>query len=370
MSPRRVLVTNTALGERAGTETYVLDLVRGLRARGDEVACYAGLLGRVADELRAEGVPVVDDLARAPFRPDVIHGHHHVETMTALVTFPSTPALYVCHGAKPWEEAPPRHPRLLRYVAVCEPTRERCVAEAGVAVDDVRIVPNFVDLDRFRPRGPLPPRPRRALVWSNYASASTHLPAVQTACRRARIALDARGLGVGRPCAEPQFLLPGYDLVFAKGRAALEAAVVGCAVVLCDAEGLGPVLTPGDLPRLRSLNLGHRTMTEPLEPVAIAERLRGYDPAGAAEVARRLRATAGHLAGVDALRAVHGEVIERFAAGGGVTDPRAEREATAAYLRALGAIAKAASAAANRPKRPRRRGWRRLFPAPRKDPSL
>src|SRR5205814_7738101 len=129
----------------------------------------------------------------------------------------------------------------LRYVAVCEPTRERCVAEARVAKERVTVVPNFVDLDRIRPRGPLPTRPRRALVWSNYASDATHLPAVEAACRREGIEVDARGLGVGLPCAVPQDLLPDYDLVFAKGRAALEAAVVGCAVLLCDAGGLGPM---------------------------------------------------------------------------------------------------------------------------------
>ena len=361
MTPRRVLVTNNALGERAGTETYVLDLVRGLRARGDDVACYAGRLGAVADQLAAEGVPVVDDLSRAPFTPDVIHGHHHVETMTALARFGATPALYVCHGAVPWEEMPPRHPRILRHVAVCEPTRERCVAEAGVPPERVRVVPNFVDLDRFLPRGPLPERPRRALVWSNYASASTHLPAVEAACRRAHVELDARGIGVGDPCSAPQDLLPDYDVVFAKGRAALEAAVVGCAVVLCDAGGLGPLLAPDDLPRVRALNLGFRTLTDPLEPAGIAARLEAYDPAVAAEVTRRLRATAGAAPAVDALRALHGEVVEEFAAAGGRPDPAAERVAVADYVRRLGELTKSFWEQGHRPRRLRRRGWARVF---------
>jgi hypothetical protein len=357
----RVLVTNHALAERAGTETHLLDVVRGLRALGDEVACYAGSLGAVAEELRAEGVPAVDDVARVPFAPDVIHGHHHVEAMTALVAFPDAPALYVCHGAKPWEEAPPRHPRILRYVAVCEATRERCVAEAGVPAEEVRVVPNFVDLDRFLPRAPLPARPRRALVLSNYASESTHLPAVRAACRRLGIELDARGTGVGAPCARPDQVLPGYDLVFAKGRAALEAAAVGCAVVLCDATGTGPLLSLEALPRLRALNFGFRTLTGPVDEAVVAAEVDRYDAGQAKAVSDQVRATAGSKAGVDALRAVHRDVVDRFEAAGRRVDPSAERAALAAYVKALGAIAKGLALRIPVPRRPRRSGWRRFW---------
>lgn len=54
-------------------------------------------------------------------------------------------------------------------------------------------------------------------------------------------------------------MLGGYDLVFAKARCALEAMAVGCAVVLCDVGGLGPLVTRAQVQHLRRWNFGRRT---------------------------------------------------------------------------------------------------------------
>ena len=59
----RVLVTNRVLANRTGTELYVRDLALGLLRRGHHPVAYSPLLGKVAEELRAASVPVVDDLA-------------------------------------------------------------------------------------------------------------------------------------------------------------------------------------------------------------------------------------------------------------------------------------------------------------------
>src|SRR5207302_480812 len=153
--------------------------------------------------------------------------------------FPGVPAIYVCHGWAPWQEAPPRSPRILRYVAVDHACRDRLVFEHGISEEKVRVLFNFVDLERFAPRAPLPARPTRALVFSNAASERTHVGVLREACARAGIALDVVGLDAGNPSSSPETLLGAYDLVFAKARAALEALAVGAAVVLCDAAEAG-----------------------------------------------------------------------------------------------------------------------------------
>ena len=175
----RVLLTNGALVNRAGSELYLLEVATRLLALGHSPVAYSPRLGPLAAELRAATIPVVDDLAAVAEPPDVIHGQHHLPAMTALLHFPGAPALFVSHGWAPWEEAPPRFPRILRYVAVDYTTRERLVSEAGIPPERVEVVLNFVDLVRFQPRGPLPPAPRRALVFSNQASEETYLPAVR-----------------------------------------------------------------------------------------------------------------------------------------------------------------------------------------------
>ena len=89
----RILITNNTLAGRAGTELYVRDIALALLNRGYHPIAYSSLLGEVAQELRAATVPVIDRLDALAVPPDLIHGHHHLETMTALLHFPRVPAI-------------------------------------------------------------------------------------------------------------------------------------------------------------------------------------------------------------------------------------------------------------------------------------
>ena len=334
MGGLKVLITNNALDARAGTETYVRDLALGLLKRGHKPVAYSTRIGDVGLELRRATVPVVDDLRKLSTPPDIIHGHHHAETMTALLHFQRVPAVFVCHGWLPWEETPPRFPRILRYVAVDDLCRERLVCEHGIEEERVRTVYNFVDLERFRPRGPLPERPRRALVFSNYAGEATHLGAVREACSRSGLALDVAGSQSGNSCDAPENILGQYDLVFAKARCALEAMAVGTAVVLCDATGSGPLVTTGEVTRLRRLNFGIRTLQNDLDPEVIVREIERYDAVDAAEVSRRVRGLANGESAVDQIVALYREALEEHGSGG-ACDAAAEGRAAADYIRWL-----------------------------------
>ena len=333
MGGLRVLITNNAVRGRTGSELYVRDVALGLLARGHTPVVYTPRAGELARELRGETVPVVEDLAQLGAPPDIIHGQHHVETMTALLHFTDSPAVFFCHGWLPWDEMPPRFPRILRYVAVDDTCRDRLLWEHAVPAERVRVQLNFVDLERFRPRGPLPARPARALVFSNYASEETHLGAAREACARAGIALDVVGQKAGRVAAEPEKVLGGYDLVFAKGRCALEALAVGAAVVLCDAVGSGPLVTTGELPRLRRLNFGVRALAGDLRPETLAAEISRYDPRDAAEVSRHIRATADRGRAVDEVVELYREVVAEYRTRG--RDADAEWRAASDYLRGV-----------------------------------
>jgi hypothetical protein len=333
----RILLTNRSLDERAGSELYLAELATRLLERGHSPVAYSPRLGRVATGLRAATIPVIDDLAALAEPPDLIHGQHHLAAMTAMLHFPRVPGLFVCHGWLPWEETPPRFPRFLRYVAVDFTTRERLVAEGGIPPERVAVLLNFVDLDRFRLRAPLPLQPRRALVFSNQASEGTFLPAVREACARSGIALEVAGVAAGSPVERPEALLPGFDLVFAKARAAMEAMAVGAAVVLCDQAGAGPLVTSADFDRLRPLNFGIRTLRHPVTADFLEGEIARYDAADAAEVSRRLRATAGIEEAVDRLLGLYTEVLAEHQERGTPSAAEAveEGQAAAAYLRWL-----------------------------------
>lgn len=328
-----VLITNNTLANRAGSELYVRDIAIALLKRGHTPVAFSTLLGDVARELRDATIPVIDSLDALTTPPDIIHGQHHVETMMALLHFPSTPAIYFCHGWIPWEETPPRFPRILRYVAVDYTCRDRLILENAIPEDRVSVLLNFVDLERFKPRAPLPSRPERALIFSNEANEHTTVGAVRDACERAGIALDVVGLSSGKPSAEPEKVLGNYDLIFARARSAIEAMSVGAAVVLYDGRNLGPMVTTRELERLRPLNFGIRAIRESITVDAIVSEIAKYDANDAALVSQRIRATAGRDAVIDELLSLYEEVIQEHAAGG--SDWAAESRRTADYVRWL-----------------------------------
>ena len=313
------------------------DLAIGLLIRGHTPIVYSTRLGEVAEEIRAATVPVIDDLDAMALPPDVIHGQHHLNTMTALLHFPGVPAVYFCHGWIPWEEQPPRFTRILRYVAVDNTCRDRLVFERGIPEDRARVLLNFVDLERFKPRGPLPLQPQRALVLSNNVTEQNSLATIRQACEREGIRLDVFGKSAGNPCAEPEAVLGKYDIVFAKGRAALEALAVGAAAILCDTKGVGPMVTTGNLDRLRPLNFGIRALRNPVSADFLSREIGRYDSADAARVSQRVRAISGREPMLDELVALYHEVIEEFDSAFDNEAMIEEGRAAAAYLRELSA---------------------------------
>jgi Glycosyltransferase Family 4 len=346
--PLRILITNNSLAWRGGSELYVRDLATWLLRRGHAPIVYSTNLGESAEELRRRTVPVVNDLDLISNPPELIHGQHHIETMTALLRFPSVPAIYFCHGWLPWEERPPRFPRILRYVAVDDTCRDRLVYEHGIPENIVRVILNSVDLEIFESREPLPAKPRRALVFSNYMTETTGIGAVREACSLAGIELDVIGNGSGKVASNPEELLVRYDIVFAKGRCALEALAVGSAVVPCDRAGVGPMVTTANLDEFRRLNFGIRVLQQDLSADVLSREIARYDSKDATEVSLRIRETAGIDSSADQILALYTEVLEEYSQAGG-RDLEAEGRDGAAYLRWLGGEVKDLRLSRNEP---------------------
>ena len=330
----KILITNAHLQEPAGTQVVVRDLAAELLRQGHVPLVYSPRLGEVAEQIRRQGVQVTHELADLSALPDIIHGQHHPAVLEALLHFPGTPAIYACHAATEPLEEPFFHPRILRYVAVDERCRARVASAPGISPERIRVMWNAVDLERFRERAPLPAQPRRALVFSNGAGPSTHLPAVRQACRRRGLELDVLGYRAGNELLDPESVLPAYDLIFAKARCALEAMAVGAAVVLCDAAGAGPMVTAANFERLRPMNFGAALLTQPLRPEHLLAEMERYDPADAAAVSRRVRREAGLSAAVAGWLALYAEVLEEFSRA--PRDAAVEARALEQYLRNQG----------------------------------
>ena len=252
----RVLLTNNTLNKRGGSELVVLELGKELRKRGHFPIAYSTILGQVAEELNHFCIPVIDDLNQLSAIPDVIHGQHHLDAMSAMLHFSNSPAIFVCHGWLPWEERPPRFSNIKKYIAVSELTRERILVNSGANEKDIVVIENFVDTEKFQQKPFISDTPKKALIFSNAITKNSfYVSLVLEACKRSKIEhLSILGLGVGNSTANPEKFLFQNDIIFAVGRSAIEAMATGCAVIVADPNGLAGMVNSENFDLLRAKN--------------------------------------------------------------------------------------------------------------------
>ena len=135
---RKILIVNCTLDSATGTVTYVKDLAIQLQAMGCVVGVYTPMLGKIGKEIQEAGIEVVNDLFKLSFIPDIIHGHHSVETVQALQKFSNTPAIFFSHGMR-WHDKPPLANRILRYIGVSL-RKKKFFSELGVPKEKVLIL--------------------------------------------------------------------------------------------------------------------------------------------------------------------------------------------------------------------------------------
>jgi glycosyltransferase involved in cell wall biosynthesis len=278
MKQLRILITNNTLAGYGGTEVYARELAIALQKHGHYPILFSTELGTVANELHSVAIPVIDDLNKLAQAPDLIHGQHHLETMMALLHFPNVPAIYFCHGWLPWQEAAPHFPNIRKYVAVDDLGFQKLNMTSGIAESQIRIIHNAIKMDVFLPKRNISQHPIRAAIFSNDPAQSSSIHVIRAACLACGINMvDTLGAIDKNPIAQPQSVLCNYDIVFAKGRCALEALATGCAVVLSDMGRMGSIVTPENIVTLRHLNFGIRTMPNPVRQDALVQEIKRYN---------------------------------------------------------------------------------------------
>ncbi len=247
----KILITNFRLAERTASEIYTCDIATSLVAGGNTVAVFASKKGKLAADLEETGIPVLEHPSDVPFQADIIHGQFNLETITALLSFPDVPAVYMSHGSQQWRGQPPRHPRILRYIAHSTKVGDWLLNSLGLSRRTFQLVPNFVEMARFQEVRRLPEEPRRALIYDRGTAPGRHLDALHHACRCCGIELDIVTDLVGKTSTRPEVLLPQYDLAFASGRAAIEALASGCGVATLAGGHFGGLVTTDNFEEVR-----------------------------------------------------------------------------------------------------------------------
>ena len=286
----KLLLTNDELHEvNGGTQLFIGELARELLNRGHEIAVYTWLAGSLADQMRANGVRVVQSPKDCGFTPDLIHGQQHLSTMAALAAFPGVPVLYHCHGYSPWQEQPPVHPRIVRYVSMSLSLVPWIAETVGRKKEEILVILNSVNLARFQHVRTPRTTPQRALLFGNSPLPGELLSRLRQACHHCGLVLDFAGKPFDNPIASPEEVLPTYDIVFAAGRSALEALASGCAVIPCTAHGCSAMVMPDEVARWRAMNFisPKRNLLPSIQ--SISKIIRSYHPTAAAAVTENIR---------------------------------------------------------------------------------
>lgn len=259
-----LLMTNNTLDCYGGSECYLRDVARYMLGRGHRVICYSKQLGPVAEEIRKFGGIVVQDLHRLGINPDIIHGHHHIDTTCAMMMFPGVPVVHFTHGALPWEEGPPPpSPRIMKYVCISKITADALLSKQLESKDKIIIIPNFVCSEIFQRRRSMQASKEseslRVLIFGNYRPRDRDR--IHAVCNQAGACLDEIGAWTetgNKP--DPWNFLPDYDVVFAYGRSAMEALSCGCDVILCHETGTGELVTDLNFEKYYDRNFGFTTV--------------------------------------------------------------------------------------------------------------
>lgn len=276
----RILVTNYALKGFLGTETYVYTLACQLMRVGHEVVVYSPHLGEMAERIRKEGTRVVDNLRCISEEAiDVIHGHHKGPTLIAFSFFPSVPIVYISHGVLdrvlPFEGPPAPPVRVQLFVAVSEEVKENLVRRFGKPEQDIIIVRNAVDTERFQPRRHIGKVLKDVLWISNDPN-----PEVRETVRRAcaRLSLNLKIIGrAGRIVWNVEDYINEADLVISLGRGVIEGMACGRAVIVYGPYGADGIVTADNIDELQKVNFSGRRYERRYKVEALVGELRKYD---------------------------------------------------------------------------------------------
>lgn len=326
----RILLTNSFLATRTGSEMVVRDFALALKARGHEVAVYAPVLTRGWRALLgAGGVAAADDLGALAARPDVVHGQHTLAFLKCVLAFPDAPVVQWIHDLSDPVDLPLAHPSIAHWIAVDEARAAR-VRDAGLDGARVSVVANAVDLTRFplRDAG----AEKRAICIVKRAGLEATIEAVRRGAASAEWTVDFVGAGMGQEVEALEALYPNYAAAITSGRCALEAIAMGRAAIVSDYDQIAGLASAETWDDLRRGNFGLKAMRAPISEGAIAEALCAVDLAGAHQFARRVRDEMDLSVAAERVEAIYRRVVRTHA-------PYEPRDVRLAWARDLDALA-------------------------------
>ncbi len=274
----KILVVTQYLDDFAGTELFVLDLVKGLKKRGHKAFVFSPVLGGVAKEIKKADIPITDNISDYRNEKfDIIHAQHHPTTILARAAFPDTPMIFMSHGVLPdIEQPPPIDLGISGFVAVSEEVKNHLGQRYNIPGEKITIVRNGVDLNKFKVKRKTKEKLESILVISNRYNDQTR-ETIEGAARSLGASLLHIGLPENPVCNTLPFIEKA-DLVISLGCGSLEAMACARNVVVYDINGGDGFIDEKNFFEVRKNNFSGRRFHYKYNQSDLAKELLKYNP--------------------------------------------------------------------------------------------
>jgi len=261
------ILISTNLLNYTGVPTYTLTLYNQLVARKHNVTVYCPTNGKLSSLMKT-----ISSLDFAGW-PDVILAQHNILAREMRKKFPDIPMIFISHGILPDLEQPPADIKIDKYIAVSE---EVMLNLASYDITNVKIVRNFIDIDRFYCREPVREKPERLLFISNFKRRKAY-ETIQKACKI--MGIKFRHLGY---TSHPKFNVEDYinesDIVVSLGRGVLEAMACQRPVIVYDRRRGDGYINESTYRRSRMNNFSGRAYCLECRTKIIKGEIEKYNP--------------------------------------------------------------------------------------------
>ena len=258
-----------------GSETYVLTVAQQLERLGHTVTVHAEVLGEMAEIAARRGVPVAEDEASLPARPNAVFVQDGVSSLKLADRYPEVRQVFVCHADAIDLQMPPQLPGVVSKLVVFNDRVQRRMAALSERAPIVRLR-QPVDVDWFTPNAPIRASAERVLVFSSYMRGPRR-ELVERVCLELGLACRVVG-SHGEVLHDPRGAILDADIVIGYGRSILEAMASGRAAYVLDHKGGDGWVTPDRYPALEADGFGGRAEPAVVSSERVRQELGLYDP--------------------------------------------------------------------------------------------
>lgn len=269
----RILISQSNFG-LGGTETYSATVAEELEKLGHQVTIFAPEATDLGREMAASrGLELrVGEIVPAGIDAAISQDAGIAQLLAGRD--PAPRQIFVIHGLAPFEHPP----RGLDPTPTVVALNDRIAGRGAALAERPPIVRmrQPIDLARFTPRGALPARPRRVLLFGN-APGAGRVRMLTAVCEDLGLEL----IRIGGPEASklaPQEQIAAADIVVGYGRSVLEGMAMGRAAYVWERGGGDGWVTPESYPTLEADGFSGAATPAVIDAARLREDLAAYRP--------------------------------------------------------------------------------------------